>query len=200
MGARARQQARRDDAVLKAAGELFLVHGYAPTTIPMIAERAGLAVGTVAKVGSKDALFLRVAEAQGTAETLDRIAELMQQPISLTEKFSTFFLASLDAAAAFPTPVKDYLVAYLRAADHLTHRQQLVEIIDPLTLMFGVDDISEGSPARVAALTMYVSSIGLVFALVAGTATLDEVRRLQVLMVEAVCRPFERSGREGNRP
>ena len=59
MGVRAEQQARRDRMVMSAATDLFWTQGYTATTIPMIAEKAGVAVGTVAKVGSKPWLEAR---------------------------------------------------------------------------------------------------------------------------------------------
>jgi AcrR family transcriptional regulator len=63
-GSRRRQaaaQTRR--AICDAARELFLTRGYAATTMPAIAERAGVAVDTVyASVGAKPLLFRELIE------------------------------------------------------------------------------------------------------------------------------------------
>lgn len=45
MGVRNERRAERDRVVLAAAAELFWSRGYGATTIPQIAERAGVAVG-----------------------------------------------------------------------------------------------------------------------------------------------------------
>ena len=67
-----RREAKEASAarVIAAATELFTSQGYAATTVPLIAAAAGVSVGTVAGVGSKDALFLRVWEESSTASSL----------------------------------------------------------------------------------------------------------------------------------
>ena len=61
--------------VMAAASRVFGERGYRATTIPLIAEAAGVSVGTVASVGSKDDLFLRSVEELSTANSLAMIRE-----------------------------------------------------------------------------------------------------------------------------
>jgi len=75
-------------AILDAARSLFLEHGYAGTTMPMIAKAAGIALDTVyASVGKKPALFrllvetaLSGGEAAVPAEDRDYVQAIRAEP------------------------------------------------------------------------------------------------------------------------
>src|SRR3954469_11890702 len=55
--------ARTEQAILDAAGQLFLAQGYVSTTLAQVAEHAGVATRTVfVRFGSKVALFRRVVD------------------------------------------------------------------------------------------------------------------------------------------
>ena len=68
-GRKAAAEATRH-AILAAARSLFLKHGYAGATMPMIAAAAGIALDTVyAAVGKKPALFRLLVETAISART-----------------------------------------------------------------------------------------------------------------------------------
>jgi AcrR family transcriptional regulator len=80
-GLQAARIARTETAILDAAQQLFLAHGYVPTTLAQVAEHAGVATRTVfVRFGSKVALFRRV---------IDRALAGDEQPIAVDQRPST---------------------------------------------------------------------------------------------------------------
>lgn len=73
------------DRVMAAAAKVFGEQGYHGATIPLIASAAGMSVGTVASVGSKDDLFLRSVGELSTANSLAMIREASTAP-TVTER------------------------------------------------------------------------------------------------------------------
>lgn len=191
MGVRAEQQARRDAAVMAAATELFWSRGYAATTIPMIAEAAGVAVGTVAKVGSKDELFLRAWEERATELTLQLLDYAAQASDSVTERVWAYLSRSLDATIALTDPIRNYLVAYLRSAHHSDNLTRLDTVVTAIRRLLPEDELGKESPAQTAALTLWLSYSSFVFSLAARSCEPDEARRLLRAIVETTCAPFE---------
>lgn len=190
MGVRAERRAERDRRVLAAAGELFWTQGYATTTIQQIAARAGVAVGTVAKVGSKDALFLRTWE-EGSTEISLRLITSAAAASTVTERVWAYFGQLIEAAISMPQMLRDYLVAYLRAAEHEENIARLEQVLDALAGLFPGDRNEPESPARLASWTLWLSYSGLVLGLASATSTAEQARGLMRTIVGALCAPFE---------
>ncbi len=190
MGVRDQRRAERDRVVLAVAGELFWTQGYAATTIPQIAARAGVAVGTVAKVGSKDALFLRTWE-EGSTEISLRLISDAAAAATVTERVWAYFGQLVEAAVSMPQMLRDYLVAYLRAAEHEENLARLDQVLDALAGLFPGDRNQPDSPARLAAWTLWLAYSGLVLGLASRTSTAEQARRLMRAIVETQCAPFE---------
>lgn len=191
MGVRAEQQARRDRAVMSAATELFWTRGYTATTIPMIAEKAGVAVGTVAKVGSKDELFLRAWEERSTEISLHLLSQAGVVSESVTERVWSYLSLMLEATILMSDAIRDYLVAYLRALDHAANIERLDTVVGAIRKLFPDDDRGEDSPVQVAALTLWLTYSSFVFSLAANSCDKDDARRLLRVIVETTCAPFE---------
>lgn len=191
MGVRAEQQAKRDRAVMAAATELFWKQGYTATTIPMIAEKAGVAVGTVAKVGSKDELFLRAWEERSTEISLQLLSQAGAASESLTERVWSYLSLALEATILMSDTIRDYLVAYLRASDHAANIERLDTVVGAIRNLFPDDDRGQESPAQVAALTLWLAYSSFVFSLAANSCDAGEARRLLRAIVETTCAPFE---------
>ncbi|MFT3886563.1 MAG: TetR/AcrR family transcriptional regulator [Arachnia sp.] len=191
MGVRAEQQARRDRVVMAAATELFWKQGYAATTIPMIAEKAGVAVGTVAKVGSKDELFLRSWEERSTEISLHLLSQATVVSESVTERVWSYLSLTLEATILMPGTIRDYLVAYLRASDHTANLERLNTVVAAIRNLFPDDDRGEDSPAQLAALTLWLTYSSFVFSLAANSCEPADARRLLRAIVETTCAPFE---------
>lgn len=189
MGVRDERRAQRDRLVLRVAGELFWSQGYAATTIPQIAAKAEVAVGTVAKVGSKDALFLRTWEEGSTEISLHLIGEAAAGS-TVTERVWAYFGQLVEAAISMPQMLRDYLVAYLRAAEHEENIARLEQVLDALTGLFPGDRRPD-SPTRLAVWTLWLSYSGLVLGLASNTSTAERTRGLMRAIVETQCAPFE---------
>ena len=116
---RAERAAHTRRAILAAARDLFVSHGYTPTTVAQIAQRAGVAVDTIyATIGRKPALMRELVEAalSGTdhpvpAEERDYVqrtiaAATAQQKftayadgvVAIHERLAPIFLSLRDAA------------------------------------------------------------------------------------------------------
>ena len=191
MGVRAEQQAKRDRAVMAAATELFWTQGYTATTIPMIAEKAGVAVGTVAKVGSKDELFLRAWEERSTEVSLHLLSRAGVVSDSVTERVWSYLSLMLEATTLMSDTIRDYLVAYLRASDHAANIERLDSVLRAIRDLFPPDDRGEDSPAHLAALTLWLAYSSFVFSLAANSYDSDGARRQLRAIVETTCAPFE---------
>lgn len=191
MGVRAEQQAKRDRVVMAAATELFWKQGYTATTIPMIAEKAGVAVGTVAKVGSKDELFLRSWEERSTEVSLHLLSQAAVVSESVTERVWSYLSLMLEATTLMSDTIRDYLVAYLRASDHAANIERLDSVLRAIRDLFPPDDRGEDSPAHLAALTLWLAYSSFVFSLAANSYDNDGARRQLRAIVETTCAPFE---------
>lgn len=178
--------------VMAAASEVFGGHGYRATTIPMIASAAGVAVGTVASVGSKDALFLRSVEEFSTAHSLALIREA-SSAANATERVWGYIGQLVEAAIAAPGQVQDYLVAYLRSSDHDQNLGRVQQVLEAIRGLLPEDGLAwEESPAALAATTIWLSYSALCFSLAASSVPPDIARRMMRSIVEAQCAPFER--------
>lgn len=192
MGSRAESKAESSRRVVAAAAELFTRQGYAGTTIPQIAARAGVAVGTVAKVGSKDALFLRVWEEASTAASLDMLAGSRQASGSVTERVWSYFDGLVESSIAMPDGLRDYFVAYLRERDHVENQARLAGVVDAIRDLFPADELpAADSPAMLAAWTLWLSFSSVCFGLAATSIPPEQARRLMRSLVVAQCAPFE---------
>ncbi len=189
---RAESKVESSRRVLVAAGDLFTRQGYAATTVPQIASVAGVSVGTVASVGSKDALFLRVWEESSTAASLDMLAEAGSVSGSLTDRVWRFVGGLVESSIAMPDGLRDYFVAYLRERDHVENQARLAEVVDAICGLFPHDEHPRGeSPAMLAAWTIWLSFSSVCFGLAATSIPPEEARRLMRAVVEAQCAPFE---------
>jgi AcrR family transcriptional regulator len=191
VGVRDERRAERDRVVLAAAGELFRSRGYVATTVPQIAERAGVAVGTVAKVGSKDALFLRSWEEGSTKISLRLIADAAGASGSVKGRVWAYLGPMIESTIAMPEAMRDYFVAYLRAAEHEANLGRLGSVLDALRGLFRTDEQGEDSAARLAVWTIWLAYSGLAYGLASKTYTGDDARRLMEAIVAAQCAPFE---------
>ncbi|WP_169337889.1 TetR/AcrR family transcriptional regulator [Propionicicella superfundia] len=171
--------------------KLFWAHGYTATTIPMIAEKAGVAVGTVAKVGSKDELFLRVWEERSTEISLHLLAQAGVAAKSVTERVWSYLSLMLEATILMSDTIRDYLVAYLRASDHAANLERLDTVVTAIRKLLPEDDQGYDSPAQVAALTLWMTYSSFVFSLAANSCDAGDARRLLRSIVETTCAPFE---------
>lgn len=192
MGSRAESKAESSRRVVAAAAELFTRQGYAATTVPQIAAVAGVSVGTVASVGSKDALFLRVWEEASTSASLDMLAGARRASGSVTERVWSYFGGLVESSIAMPDGLRDYFVAYLREGDHADNQARLAEVVHAIRSLFPTDEQSrEGSPALLAAWTLWLSFSSICFGLAATSIAPEEARQLMRSVVVAQCAPFE---------
>lgn len=189
---RAEAKAESARRVVAAAADLFTRQGYSATTVPQIAAAAGVSVGTVASVGSKDALFLRVWEEASTAASLGMLAEATEASGTVTELVWSYIGALVDSSIAMPDGLRDYFVAYLRERDHAENQARLAGVVDAIRGLFPSDENSrEKSPAMLAAWTIWLSFSSVCFGLAATSIPPEEARRLMRAVVEAQCAPFE---------
>lgn len=181
--------------VTAAASKVFREQGYHATTIPMIAGVAGVSVGTVASVGSKDELFLRSVEELSTANSLQMIREASLAP-TVTERVWGYVGKMVETSIAMPNQVQDYLVAYLRSSDHDQNLRRVQDVMEAIRGLFPEDGLSwEESPAALAATTIWLSFSAICFSLAASSVSPDTARRMVRLIVEAQCTPFEHPAR-----
>ncbi|HMQ64654.1 MAG TPA: TetR/AcrR family transcriptional regulator [Arachnia sp.] len=191
MSTRAQARATTIAKVIAAASRVFGEHGYRETTIPLIADAAGVSVGTVASVGSKDDLFLRSVEELSTANSLAMIAEASSAP-TVTERVWAYVGQMVESSIAMPQQTQDYFVAYLRSSDHEQNLARVQEVNQALRDLFPEDGLSwEESPAALAASTIWLSFSALSFSLAASSVPPDTARQLMRSIVEAQCVPFE---------
>lgn len=185
--------------VMAAASRVFGEHGYRRTTIPLIADEAGVSVGTVASVGSKDDLFLRSVEERSTANSLATIAEASAAP-TVTGRVWRYIGQMVEASIEMPQQTQDYFVAYLRSSDHEQNLARVQKVTEALRDLFPPDGLSwEESPAALAASTIWLSFSALSFSLAASSVPSDTARHLMRSIVEAQCAPFETSGQGDHR-
>ena len=85
-GKREKQKAERERAILKAAGRLFARRGFAETTIEDIAERAGLAVGTVYNYFESKSEILGAILSRDTSEAIGAGEGILEKPPARPEK------------------------------------------------------------------------------------------------------------------
>lgn len=179
--------------VMAAATEVFGERGYHGTTIPLIAEKAGVSVGTVASVGSKDDLFLRSFEERSTANSLAMIRQA-SSATTVTERVWGYVGQMMEASIAMPDQTQDYFVAYLRSSDHDQNLARVQDVMEAIRDLFPDDGLPwDDSPAALAAATIWLSFSALSFSLAASSVPPDSARRLMRAIVEAQCAPFETS-------
>lgn len=193
-----RAQAREATVVkvMAAASKVFGEQGYRGATIPMIASAAGVSVGTVASVGSKDDLFLHSFEELSTANSLEMIREAASAS-TVTERVWGYVGRMVEASIAMPDQIQDYFVAYLRSSDHEQNLARVQQVNDAIRALFPVDGLAwEESPAALAASTIWLSFSALCFSLAASSVPPEYARRLMRLIVEMQCAQFETTDRE----
>ena len=189
---RAESRVESSRRVLVAAADLFTRQGYAATTVPQIAAAAGVSVGTVASVGSKDALFLQVWEESSTAVSLGMLAQARSASGSLAERVWSYIGGLVESSIAMPDGLRDYFVAYVRERDHVENQARLAEVVDAIRRLFPPDEHPRGeSAAMLAAWTIWLSFSSVCFGLAATSIPPEEARRLMRAVVEAQCAPFE---------
>ncbi|MFT3886566.1 MAG: TetR/AcrR family transcriptional regulator [Arachnia sp.] len=196
MSTRAQARVATVAKVMTAAAEVFGERGYHGTTIPLIAEKAGVSVGTVASVGSKDDLFLRSFEELSTANSLAMIRQA-SSAATVTERVWGYVGQMMDASIAMPDQTQDYFVAYLRSSDHEQNLARVQGVMEAIRELFPEDGLPwDDSPAALAASTVWLSFSALSFSLAASSVPPDSARRLMRLIVEAQCAPFETTSQE----
>lgn len=185
--------------VMAAASRVFGERGYRSTTIPLVAEAAGVSVGTVASVGSKDDLFLRSVEELSTANSLAMIREAASA-VTVTERVWAYVGQMVEASIAMPQQTQDYFVAYLRSSDHEQNLARVQQVNQALRDLFPQDGLPwDESPAALAASTIWLSFSALSFSLAASSVPPDTARQLMRSIVEAQCAPFETTAQEDQR-
>jgi AcrR family transcriptional regulator len=179
--------------VMTAATEVFGERGYRATTIPLIAEAAGVSVGTVASVGSKDDLFLRSFEELSTANSLAMIRQA-SSAATVAERVWGYVGQMMEASIALPDQTQDYFVAYLRSSDHEQNLTRVQGVMEAIRDLFPEDGLPwDDSPAALAASTIWLSFSALSFSLAASSVPPETARRLMRAIVQAQCAPFETS-------
>ena len=164
-GLRDRQKAQRLRRILKAAERLFARKGYAETSIEDVAERAGLAVGTIYNYfPGKSDLLLAIVRGE-TASVVERSRKLLESPpddpaeavTALADIFlhdftrddrrfwRQLFAAAITEPATIGRRVFEsdvQLISQLaRLLDHLKARRILAHDLDSLasaTVLYGV--------------------------------------------------------------
>lgn len=196
MSTRAQARAATVAKVMVAASRVFGEHGYRETTIPLIADAAGVSVGTVASVGSKDDLFLRSFEELSTANSLAMIRKASASA-TVTERVWGYVGQMMGASIAMPNQTQDYFVAYLRSSDHEQNLARVQVVMGAIRDLFPEDGLPwDDSPAALAASTIWLSFSALSFSLAASSVPPDSARRLMRSIVEAQCAPFETTSQE----
>ncbi|MGC3955137.1 MAG: TetR/AcrR family transcriptional regulator [Propionicimonas sp.] len=191
MTTRSQARAATVAKVADAAARVFADMGYRRTTVTLIAEAAGVSVGTVASVGSKDDLFLRSVEEQSTANSLEMIRQASLAP-TVTERVWGYAGQMVEVAIATPDQIQDYLVAYLRSSDHDQNLGRVGHVLQAIRELFPEDGLSwQESPAALAATTIWLSFSAISFSLAASSVPPDSARQMMRSIVEAQCAPFE---------
>ncbi|HMR49748.1 MAG TPA: TetR/AcrR family transcriptional regulator [Arachnia sp.] len=194
MSTRAHTRVATVAKVMAAATVVFGERGYRGTTIPLIAEAAGVSVGTVASVGSKDDLFLRCFEELSTANSLAMIHQAATAE-TVTERIWGYIGQMVEASIAMPDQTQDYFVAYLRTSDHEQNLARIQGVMEAIRSLFPEDELPwDDSPAALAASTIWLSFSALSFSLAASSVPPDAARRLMRAIVETQCAPFETTG------
>ncbi|WP_028707454.1 TetR/AcrR family transcriptional regulator [Propionicicella superfundia] len=195
MATRSQARAATVAKVTEAASKIFAEQGYRAATIPLIAKTAGVSVGTVASVGSKDDLFLRSVEELSTANSLAMI-RAASAASTVTERVWAYTGRMVEVSIATPGQIQDYFVAYLRSSDHEQNLARVHEVTDALRGLFPDDGLPpEESPAALAASVIWLSFSALCFSLAASSVPPDTARRLMRSIVEAQCAPFDAAER-----
>ena len=177
--------------VLAAASRVFGEQGYRATTIPLIAGAAGVSVGTVASVGSKDDLFLRSVEELSTANSLAMIREAASAA-TVTERIWGYAGRMVEVSIAMPQMIQDYFVAYLRSGDHAQNLGRVQGVLEAIRGLFPEDGLPwDESPAALAATTIWLSFSAICFSLAASSLPPDTARQMMRSVVETQCAPFE---------
>jgi AcrR family transcriptional regulator len=185
--------------VVAAAAKVFGEQGYHGATIPLIAGAAGVSVGTVASVGSKDDLFLRSVEELSTANSLAMIREAAVAS-TVTERVWGYVGPMVESSIAMPDQIQDYFVAYLRSSDHEQNLARVRQVTEAVRGLFPEDGLAwEESPAALAASTVWLSFSALCFSLAASSVPPEAARRLMRSIVETQCAPFETANQGAGR-
>lgn len=185
------REATRERVLVAAAG-LFASSGYAATTIGQIAEAAGVSVGSVAAVGSKDALFLQIWEERSTAQSLAILEHARGASESVTERVWSYFEPLVQASIEMPEQIRDYFVAYLRTADHEANQRRVDQVVTAIRGLFPDDGLpAHESPTMLAALTLWLSFSALCFSLAASSIAPESAMQLMRRIVCEQCAPFE---------
>ena len=191
VGVRSQARAATVAKVMAAASRVFGEQGYRGATIPLIARAAGVSVGTVASVGTKDDLFLRSVEELSTANSLAMIREA-SSAATVTEKVWGYVGRMVEVSIAMPETIQDYFVAYLRSTDHEQNLARVQKVNEALRGLFPADGLSwEESPAALAVSVIWLSFSALCFSLAASSIPPDTARRLMRSIVETQCAPFD---------
>ncbi|AFR47461.1 TetR/AcrR family transcriptional regulator [Gordonia sp. KTR9] len=119
---RAISAAHTRSRILDAAQELFVAQGYSRTTLQQIADRAGVAVGTVHQAGSKASLMMAVLERGFTGD--EKFVSLLERPEFIA------IMEEADTARAIDRYLDHILAANSRIAD-LWHAATLAADSDP---------------------------------------------------------------------
>lgn len=190
---RAQEQAARADRVRQAASQLFAEGGYAATTIPAIAQAAGVSVGTVNNCGDKDTLFLETSEQFATAQMLSAIGQVSNAAsLGLSERVWRVCELALTGVTSDRQGIRDYLVAFLRAGDNTDNTTRIASVLDRFTALWCVHGhVEDPETARLAAATVYAVLNSAVFALAAGATPESDTLALVQAVVVQQCRPFE---------
>lgn len=109
MGLRETKKTRIHDAILKAARELFFTLGYRPTTIEAIADRAGVAVGTVYNYFESKSAVLLAITAKDTAATLSGQSGLPDSASGL-EILRNYLNTFMESLSRYPEKLLGELV------------------------------------------------------------------------------------------
>lgn len=199
MSSRAQARTATIAKVMEAASQVFSEQGYRGATIPLIAAAAGVSVGTVASVGSKDDLFLRSVEELSTANSLAMIRRAASAS-TVTERVWSYVDPMVEASIAMPDQIQDYFVAYLRSSDHEQNLARVQEVTEALRGLFPDDGLPwDDSPAALAASTIWLSFSALCFSLAASSVPPEMARRLMRSIVETQCAPFETTNQKAAR-
>lgn len=191
MGVRDQGRAERSRRVVDEATRLFLLQGYAATTIPQIAAAAQVSVGTVANTGDKDALFLTAMEQRSTAGMLARIDSAAREDAPLTAQVSRVVEESIDELLGGLDLGRDYLVAWLRTADHRENAARLDRVWVAWRGMWPADASTDPwTRAGTAAMTAYLCLSTVLFGLASREIEPEVGRRMMQAVVTAQCAPF----------
>lgn len=173
-----------ETTVLAEAGRLFASQGLEGTSVRDIAAAAGVSVGTVVSVGTKNELFIASMEelaTGGARRALDTGADPR-------EELRTFVATSAGLTQEGAVLTRDYLTALLSSSPTAANRARLGSVLDDLTRVWGRHlGLSDDSPhAALAARSFYLSLVGAVFAVACGQlARRDAIDVLNEIIDEA---------------